>query len=123
MNTLARCHCGLVALRVPRVPATVFECNCSICRRLGALWAYFDPAYVTVTRGADTASRYVWGERTVEFRFCGTCGCCTHWSPLTDEYDVMGVNARLIDALRPVDTTVRGMDNAATGCFWVAPPR
>ena len=35
----AACHCGAVRLSVPSAPDTVTECNCSICRRLGARWA------------------------------------------------------------------------------------
>ena len=38
------CHCGAVRLTVPRAPVEVTECNCSICRRLGARWAYYAPA-------------------------------------------------------------------------------
>ena len=34
------CHCGAVKIAVAEAPATVTSCNCSICRRLGTLWAY-----------------------------------------------------------------------------------
>ena len=42
----AACHCGAVKLSVPARPDTVTECNCSICRRLGARWAYYSPSEV-----------------------------------------------------------------------------
>jgi hypothetical protein len=37
----ATCHCGDVRILIPESELTVTSCNCSICRRYGALWAYF----------------------------------------------------------------------------------
>ena len=34
------CHCGNLRLCASREPDDLTQCNCSICRRLGALWAY-----------------------------------------------------------------------------------
>ena len=34
------CHCGAVRWRFEGVPTSATSCNCSICRRHGALWAY-----------------------------------------------------------------------------------
>lgn len=38
------CHCGAVRLTLPSVPEKATKCNCSICRRLGGLWAYYECA-------------------------------------------------------------------------------
>ena len=35
------CHCGRVTIAVPAAPEWVARCNCSICRRLGSLVAYY----------------------------------------------------------------------------------
>jgi len=35
------CHCGAVQLEIPSAPDHLTNCNCSICWRYGALWAYF----------------------------------------------------------------------------------
>ena len=44
MQTLnGSCHCGAIAYPVEVDPATAITCNCSICTRLGAVWA-FTPA-------------------------------------------------------------------------------
>lgn len=116
----ATCHCGAVVLEVPAAPTTVFECNCSICRRLGALWAYFPPKDVVVLSGPGRTRAYVWGDGTVEYHTCETCGCTTHWRPLDErQYSVMGVNARLFDDLKPELTEVRHLDNGGSGCFWI----
>lgn len=35
------CHCGAVGFEIETAPTEVTECNCSICRRYGVLWAYY----------------------------------------------------------------------------------
>ncbi len=42
----ASCHCGTVRFAVETAPGEVNDCNCSICRRYGALWAYYKRAQV-----------------------------------------------------------------------------
>ena len=49
----ASCECGAVRLEIETPPETVGDCNCSICRRYGALWAYYPLAQVRVS-GATT---------------------------------------------------------------------
>jgi hypothetical protein len=89
------CHCGAVRITVTLAPATFTSCNCSICRRLGTLWAYYRPRQVTVT--GDTAT-YVWGDRMLALHHCATCGCTTHWESIeTPPRDRMGINVRLLD--------------------------
>jgi hypothetical protein len=53
------CHCGAVRIEVPRRPRMLTSCNCSICRRYGVLWAYYQAADVrTVCRPGATQSYY-----------------------------------------------------------------
>jgi len=92
------CHCGAVQIAVAEAPSIVSSCNCSICRRLGTLWAYYSPTQVTLTHEPGATDAYSWGERSLAFRRCATCGCTTHWEAIGDPvYDRMGVNARLLD--------------------------
>ncbi len=105
------CHCGAVQLEIPSAPTLVTSCNCSICRRLGSLWAYYDPAAVRVT-GATTA--YVWGDKMLALHHCPTCGCTTHWSPIgTTDPGRMGVNVRLLAPEVIAEVRVRRVDGAA----------
>ena len=43
------CHCGTVEVEVPGPPEALTLCNCSSCRRYGALWAYFPIEAVRIT--------------------------------------------------------------------------
>jgi hypothetical protein len=92
----ASCHCGAVRVQVPHAPEEVKECNCSICRRSGALLAYYSPAQVQVTPASGATDIYIWGDREIEFHRCKVCGNFTHWSPVDESVDRMGVNARLM---------------------------
>ncbi len=53
MPTLATCHCSAVHLTCDPAPVEVTECTCSICRRYGVLWAYYEPSQVRI-EGAAT---------------------------------------------------------------------
>jgi hypothetical protein len=111
MRIEGSCHCGGVSIEVPRAPTEVTSCNCSICRRLGTLWSYYSPADVRVTGATAT---YRWGDKTIDFHRCTTCGCTTHWSPLPGRAaDRMGVNARLLAPDVLAGARVRRLDGAS----------
>lgn len=113
----ASCHCGAVHLAIDTQPETLTECNCSICRRYGVLWAYYSPKQVRIVAAEDATDIYLWGDRSIEFHRCKKCGCVTHWAPVDKHSDRMGVNARLMDPklLRPL--RVRKLDGAVTGKY------
>jgi hypothetical protein len=105
----ASCHCGAVRIAVAIAPDEVADCNCSICRRYGTLWAYYSPTQVTVEGPTDV---YMRGERMLEFHRCRTCGCVTHWAPADRARDRMGVNARLMAPEVLAAARVRKIDMA-----------
>jgi hypothetical protein len=73
------CHCGTVQWRFDDAPGSVTACNCTVCRRYGALWAYgFENEGIDVS-GATEA--YVPGASTA-FHFCPACGCAVYWREL-----------------------------------------
>ena len=107
------CHCGAVRMEIGAAPPeSLTSCNCSICRRLGALWAYYTPAQVAM-RGETEA--YIWGDKALALHRCKVCGVLTHWSSLTG-LERVGVNARImaldIEAIR-----VRRLDGADTWAY------
>jgi hypothetical protein len=107
------CHCGAVRLTAPSAPDEVTECNCSICRRLGARWTYFSPADVTLPKAGSTQP-YVWGDRMLAFHRCRACGCVTHWQSLDGTQKRMGINARMIDGMDWDHVRIRPFDGAST---------
>jgi hypothetical protein len=106
------CHCGAVRIEVSHAPTQVTSCNCSICRRLGTLWAYYPPSEVRV---AGATATYRWGDKTLDLHRCVTCGCTTHWTPLPERapQDRMGINVRLLAPEVLAAARVRRLDGAS----------
>ncbi len=109
----ASCHCGRVTVTAPRIPDMVTDCNCSICRRYGVLWAYYDPAEVTLPAAASTQT-YEWGDHAIRFHRCRSCGCVSHWFAIDPARGRMGINARLFPPEALADVPIHRLDGAAT---------
>ena len=72
---VARCHCGQVAIDLPRRPEEV-----------------------TVSGAVDPYVRSDLDEACLTNWRCGRCGCATHWTGLGAYAEgKMGVNARMLD--------------------------
>lgn len=112
------CHCGAVAITVPRKPRRLTSCNCSICRRYGALWAYYRVADVKLRCARGTTQSYAWGERSLRFLRCRRCGCVMAWEPARRRSaGRMGVNARNFEPEAIAGIRVRRLDGADTWRF------
>ncbi|HVS13060.1 MAG TPA: GFA family protein [Thermoanaerobaculia bacterium] len=109
---IATCHCGAVRVEVPRRPPTLTDCNCSICRRYGALWAYYKPSTVRVVAAPSTTAGYSWGRKTIRFVHCRTC--VTHYLLIKNPGRHMGVNARHFEPDQLGSPRIRRLDGADT---------
>ena len=108
------CHCGAVRVTIPRKPRAVTDCNCSICRRYGALWAYYKLPTVSVEAKRGATESYSWGRKKLKFMRCKKCGCVVVWQPIKPTAKSwMGVNYRnfALDLLNAV--RIRKLDGAA----------
>jgi hypothetical protein len=92
------CHCGAVCWQLEAPPESATACNCTICRRYGALWAYgVENEGIRVS--GDTQI-YVRGEKTIGFHFCVACGCVAYWRALIQNengHRRIAVNLRLTE--------------------------
>jgi hypothetical protein len=120
----ATCHCGAIRVEIPRRPREVTNCNCSICRRLGTLWAYYKVGTVKVQGHPEHTNEYIQGDRTLRVVRCRICGCTTHWEPLDNErHTRLGVNIRNFDPEVIGNVRIRLLDGATTwkSFFWDDP--
>lgn len=89
------CHCGAVKWTFDVKPEGATACNCTVCRRYGVLWIYdYEGEKVHVS---GTTSSYVRG-KSIEFHFCPSCGCVSHWRAQRTDEDGrrrLAVNVRL----------------------------
>lgn len=74
------CHCGKVRFEVdlPHGLIDPRHCNCSMCRRRGAIVATAPVGGLRVTEGADHLCSYQFNTNTAKHFFCPTCGIYTH---------------------------------------------
>lgn len=112
------CHCGAVRIEIPAPPQAVTICNCSICRRLGALWAYYEAESVRVSGHPENTQEYVWGEKTISTIRCRHCGCVTHWQPIQPKAgSKFGVNMRNFDPNALGTLRIRRFDGAESWTY------
>lgn len=97
MTLQGTCHCGAVGWEFDGIPEAATACNCTVCRRYGALWAYdFEGVGIRVS-GPSRA--YVRGT-AIEFHFCPACGCVAFWRGIRVDEDGrrrIAVNLRLTE--------------------------
>jgi len=91
------CLCGKVTWRFDAEPDGATACNCTACRRYGALWIYGHEGVDVHVTGETT--RFTRGpDRALSFNFCPGCGNVTDWRGLRPQPDGrirQAVNLRL----------------------------
>jgi len=101
------CHCGAVELAVHLSDgfATARRCDCSFCRRRGAIAVSAPLSGIAILRGADNLTLYQWGTGAAKHWFCKTCGIYTHHQrrSVPEEY---GVNVACLEGINPRDLGV-----------------
>jgi hypothetical protein len=102
------CHCGAVRLEALRAPRQLTDCNCSICRRYGALWAYYSQKTARVRSARGATSAYTRPGGRLEFHHCVRCGCLTHYSSGAR----LALNARMFPPEELAGVRVRRLDGA-----------
>jgi len=92
------CHCGQAGWRLAGDPGSITACNCTLCRRYGALWAYdYEDGRIAVTGPTASYARDR-DDPALEMLFCPSCACVLAWRGLRLEADGrrrMAVNLRL----------------------------
>jgi hypothetical protein len=110
MTHTGGCHCGAVRFEVT-APAEVevFECNCSICSKLGYLHLIVPREHFRLLRGEDALSTYTFNTGQARHLFCRSCGVESFYVPRSHP-DGYSVNLRCIDdgtlekvSIRPFD--------------------
>ncbi len=95
------CHCGQVAWTLEGDPGSITACNCTLCRRYGALWAYdYEDERIHVQGAPASYRRPGKADPALEMLFCAACACVVAWRGLRPEADGrrrMAVNLRLTD--------------------------
>jgi hypothetical protein len=100
----ASCHCGAVVLELD-LPDGIVDprrCDCSICRRKGAVAASVPLAGLRILQGADKLTLYQFNTKTARHYFCSTCGIYTHHQRRSNPQEY-GYNVACLDGVNPFD--------------------
>ena len=109
------CHCGNIKLVTTESPSEITSCNCSICYRLGALWAYYEEENVKITVAVEPKNTYTWGKKTMIYHRCGKCGCTTHYTTTEgDGNELIAINCRMAQISDISEIPVREFDGLLT---------
>ena len=101
---LASGHCGAVVLRLhlPDGIVKARRCDCSICRRKGAIVASVPLSAIEIVQGQEQLRLYAFNTRSAKHYFCSVCGIYTHHQRRSnpDEY---GYNVGCLEGVNPFD--------------------
>jgi hypothetical protein len=114
----ASCHCGAVVLELD-LPDGVIDprrCNCSICRRKGAIVASVPLSGLKVLQGQETLRLYQFNTKTAKHYFCSICGIHTHHQRRSNPAEY-SVNVGCLEGVNPFDVaqvpTLDGVNHPA----------
>jgi hypothetical protein len=111
---VASCHCGAVQIEADFEPVSITDCNCSICRRYAARWAYYTRAQARLVSPPAAVAAYVWGDKLLEFFHCTRCGCLTHYEDIEKTPAArFAINARCMPEQSVASAAVRRFDGAS----------
>lgn len=98
------CHCGAVEMEVTLTDGlrTARRCDCSFCRRRGAIAVSAPLSGIRILKGQDQIRLYQWGTRTARHYFCGICGIYTHHQRRSNPNEY-GINAACLEGINPRD--------------------
>jgi len=105
------CHCGKVRFEVESEPVTKgLRCNCSICKRKGAMMSPFTYAPDKLKiKGRENLGLYQFGSKVAKHYFCKNCGIYTFHETMrvpghfrfnlgcVDELDTFELNFEVFD--------------------------
>jgi hypothetical protein len=96
------CHCGSVVLELdlPHGIVDPRRCDCSICRRKGAIVGSVPLSGLRVVQGADVLKLYQFNTRVARHYFCSNCGIYTHHQRRSSPNEY-GYNVGCLEGVNP----------------------
>jgi hypothetical protein len=106
------CHCGAIAFEIESDFPELTSCDCSMCRRRGALMVKVPEDRLRLVSGEDSLVEYRFHTLTARHFFCKTCGIYPfHRKRVTPEF--FGVNVGCLQDFDPTGIPVRQAIGAA----------
>lgn len=110
-----QCHCGAVRYEALTDLASMGDCNCSRCRRLGWVMQSLPADRFTLLSGESSLSLFHFNTETIDHLFCRTCGI-ESFARGTDGQgnETVMININCLEDAPPVDrAAVKHWDGAS----------
>lgn len=92
----------VLELELPDGIVDPHRCNCSICRRKGAIVASVPLAGLRVLKGQESLRLYQFNTKTAKHYFCSICGVYTHHQRRSNPQQY-SFNVGCLDGVNPFD--------------------
>ena len=103
------CHCGRIQFELDAKLEYLVDCNCSICRRKGALWHGTSESNLRILSGEADLGLYQFNTMTAKHYFCRNCGIHPFTRPRIDPTKWV-VNVRCLEDVDLSSLPVRVFD-------------
>ena len=92
-----KCHCGRIEAEINiKSLGKILRCNCSICKRKGAIMAMVNNENFKIIKGKEFLKLYQFHSKVAKHYFCSICGIQTHNLRRRDP-NTYGINVACID--------------------------
>ncbi|MDC0903038.1 GFA family protein [Pelagibacteraceae bacterium] len=104
------CHCGQIEaqINITENLQKVLRCNCSICKRKGAIMSMVKNENFKIIKGKELLKLYQFHTNIAKHYFCSNCGIYTHHNPRSNP-TMTGFNVGCID-----DIDIFKLENIST---------
>ena len=104
----ATCHCGAVEIELdlPDGLIDIRRCDCSVCRRRGAIAASLPLSSIHILKGTESLKLYQFNTMTAKHYFCSNCGIYTHHQRRSNP-EQYGINVDCLEGINPL--TIEGI--------------
>jgi|TARA_R100001509_G_scaffold127808_1_gene81209 hypothetical protein len=99
----ATCHCGSVEIvfDLPNGLEELRRCDCSLCRRRGAIAASVPLSGINIVKGKGHLKLYQFNTMTAKHYFCAKCGVYTHHQRRSNPSQY-GFNVACLEGINPL---------------------
>ncbi|MBV9348849.1 MAG: GFA family protein [Pseudolabrys sp.] len=107
------CQCGKVKFEADTEIKDVISCNCSRCRRLGALLSAVPGDKFKLVAGEGAMTTYKFNKHVIDHQFCATCGIQPFAQGKMGDKPMVMINVRCVEGVDAESHPVRKFDGAS----------
>ena len=101
-----KCHCGQfkAEIKIDNLDK-ILRCNCSICKRKGAIMSMVKNEDFIIVEGEEKLSLYKFHTKVAKHYFCSICGIYTHHNPRSNP-SMTGFNLGVLKTLTHLSSKI-----------------